>query len=76
MEWQPIETAPKDGTLILTLVPGYTAAVSKWQESRGMFDFIDEEDMPNDQAWIDYLESDPKYHPTHWMPLPEPPKCK
>jgi hypothetical protein len=57
-EWQPIETAPKDGSDILAWWNGH--AVISWNARQ--------------QSW----ESDDgmvaaKTHPTHWMPLPEPP---
>lgn len=61
MEWQPIETAPKDGTDILTwthLPDAFNPyIVVKWK--RG--------------TWV---AVDPlgEYLPTHWMPLPEPPQ--
>lgn len=57
-EWQPIETAPKDGTPILVCDKGPYAYVAEWfQHSR---------------TWIG---ADKMYwEPTHWMPLPEPPK--
>ena len=60
MEWQPIETAPKDGTVILTWTDGlgdgaympmaYNAA-GGWSEYWGNSDLL----------------------PTHWMPLPPAP---
>ena len=59
-QWQPIETAPKDGSAILTWTRLYGYAdefcVMYW----------------GDKEWMCldafYLE------PTHWMPLPEEPK--
>ena len=54
--WQPIESAPKDGTEILL----YPYAVCKWDTEDGAF-FRDDSDI-----W--------PQHPTHWMPLPKPPK--
>lgn len=66
--WRPIETAPKDGTLILAVED---------------FTRVDDNDnaYPEDFAvvqwvkrgWVGfglYLES---FQPTHWMPLPAPP---
>ena len=64
MEWQTIETAPKDGTNILLYVfshePDY--GVGYW----------------NGDYWSMTVHADRLYDefgsPTHWMPLPEPPK--
>lgn len=71
MEWQPIETAPKDGIEILVYVPpsayrnGYVRSV-QWRERD--IDYWHVEDNKNGpfplRGGI----------PTHWMPLPEPPK--
>ena len=65
LEWQPIATAPKDGTLVdLWLDKGDTRRITGcyWSES-GL-------------CWTDgdryYLKG--RVQPTHWMPLPEPPK--
>jgi hypothetical protein len=61
MDWQPIETAPKDGTRILLWVLSQydpREAVGRW-DSHGYW-AIDYNDVPCD--------------PTHWMPLPAPPK--
>jgi hypothetical protein len=59
-EWQPIETAPKDGTPVLAFIgDGDGAAVLGW--SAGC------------REWQDYNGSSPRYDPTHWMPLPPPP---
>ena len=65
-EWQPIETAPKDGKNILI------------SNDRGMFVAAFDADWDLDGWW---LVSDGKDHerplrgndPTHWMPLPKPP---
>ncbi len=69
MEWQPIETAPRDGTNILVWWPSemhcpVTAHYStgKWTNEPGF-------------AWkFTGWGQEKKTEPTHWMPLPEPPK--
>jgi hypothetical protein len=61
MEWQPIETAPRDFTPIVVFVPGTWETpneihVAFWK--RNAFR------LQEDDHVILY--------PTHWMPLPEP----
>jgi hypothetical protein len=60
-QWQAIETAPKDGTRILVvgLHPGTTL---HWMN----FAYGDGDGLDGD--WMESL------HPTHWMPLPDPPQ--
>ena len=57
--WQPIETAPKDGTDIL-LVYGEEITVARWSFS---FWNTDDQDRGYDEEKF-----------THWMPLPELPE--
>lgn len=65
--WQPIETAPKDGTPVLLLwFDAETGAapmhrVGFWHS--------------REQAWCDThrVLHNQHSHPTHWMPLPSPP---
>jgi hypothetical protein len=60
MEWKPIETAPKDGTTIITWEP----------DGKGVyFEWWDEDSWYYDEEW-----GNGSKNPTHWMPLPEPPK--
>lgn len=68
-EWQPIETAPRDGTAILIFEPPRQSVqyevhaviqVAKWNV-RGSW-------------WVEaHGEGYETYEPTHWMPLPLPP---
>lgn len=69
MEWQPIETAPKDGTEIL-LYDGFGLQVCRYG-----FDSVHN----RVKLWV-YGDTLDQYNtrldmadPTHWMPLPEPP---
>jgi hypothetical protein len=63
MVWQPIETAPKDGNCVLVANPKATAFsgfyVAFWSK--------------DDNRWL-YSTYTAVPNPTHWMPLPEPPK--
>lgn len=65
LAWQPIETAPKDGTVVLIwCAEGIKTA---WWEA--CYVWV----APG--AWVsDHNRSDTEEHePTHWMRLPEPP---
>ena len=61
--WQPIETAPKDGSTILYSAGGWVCAgcwhirEEQWREHNN---------FPSD-SW------GTEDYPTHWMPLPSPP---
>lgn len=69
MEWQPIETAPKDGTAILiwdTYVHDLSMpVVGSWVENT---------DYGGEFEWEHWKSGGVLYNPTHWMPLPTPPK--
>ena len=60
-EWQPIETAPKDGTMILAFGKQEIYLIF-WVKGY----WINRE--------YDYLVPNDTY--THWMPLPNPPEMK
>lgn len=64
--WQPIETAPKDGTLIDVWCPeaggGYRVPDAWWSEV--------------DSHWLYVGQGSPMrwaHEPTRWIPLPMPP---
>jgi hypothetical protein len=63
-EWQPIETAPKDGRRLLMFLGDAfrfpDPCVLRW----GI------EDGGDYEGWIDADEFAPDPQPTHWMPLP------
>jgi len=70
MTWQPIESAPKDGSLVILYSP------AEEQVCVGVFDHSiwhcackDQPDLGEFgfHGFIDVT-------PSHWMPLPEPPK--
>ena len=76
-EWQPIETAPKDGRSMLL---GYPNGAGKWRTVRGQW-FSDAEiaetwEEDGDEGWYETsveCEDLPNcwaIEPTHWMPLP------
>jgi hypothetical protein len=70
-EWQPIETAPTDGTWVLVWGPSqrWSSVMMAWfalNHRSGKAYWKDSTE------WDDYELVDDQ--PTHWMPLPEPPK--
>ena len=66
-EWQPIETAPKDGSRFLAFHDGH---VDFWHWQ----DFKDGGKAPVGWRNFVYVYPDGGNIPSHWMPLPEPPK--
>jgi hypothetical protein len=69
--WQPIETAPKDGTRILIYSHG--AYVAHWEPEACFYQF---EKKPGWQIFDceDGFYSCATDTATHWMPLPEKPE--
>ena len=67
VEWQPIETAPKDGSNVLLLTErGNVFAPCVYQEA-GV--------ISEDGFWLVWRshDFDEVANPTHWRPLPAPP---
>jgi hypothetical protein len=72
MEWQPIETAPLDGSYVIVDLNGkvgpafYEKSTSKKSEKKG---------LPVGWVWIDECDQyvyGKEIFPTHWMPFPSP----
>lgn len=61
MEWENIETAPKDGTEILTYSKFGGCSVRFWGEGED-----------GDEAWQPRIRG---CFPDSWMTLPDPPKA-
>ena len=87
LKWQPIETAPTDGSAVILYCPG----MCHWHRLDGMPDIVTgifcKDRFP--PAWYsDYGDIDHGYEstgayfeheplsPTHWAPLPAPPNEK
>ena len=65
-QWQPIETAPKDGTVVILFVPCWDEVVTAWYcKATGLW--------PSDEPFSESGEACNVGMPTHWMPLPEAP---
>lgn len=73
-EWQPIETAPKDGSSILVFCK-YGVRIAYWNigpciwERKSVPCWTVFE--PDDYFYAEHLLEEAE--PTHWMPLPLPP---
>ncbi len=65
-EWQPIETAPKDGTEILVFIDGNIFQAHQDEQLDWCMPFAKAHGC-GCCGWNDDK-------PTHWMPLPPPPK--
>lgn len=68
--WQPIETAPKDGTKILLARIGRNEVgkdLGIWWAARGFW-------SSQWNNWNDGIEPSGLAYPTHWIPLPAAPK--
>ena len=72
--WQPIETAPKDGTKVdLWVVSEHRAKGERctafW--AREPFSFASKR-----ESWRGIPHNPMNWKPTHWMPFPDPPSMK
>ena len=67
MEWQPIETAPRDGRHVLTFqeMQEPSEVVMKYDSWCDLWVYADE--------LLSDVDPAPE-QPTHWMPLPAPPE--
>jgi len=99
-EWQPIETAPKDGTWILGFeIDDNESCIVRWSSKEDYIERSKKEGTATrlicarflagcferrehkrhwrygaDEGWIHYEDDSVYLNPTHWMPIPEPPK--
>ena len=73
MSWQPIETAPKDGTLVILYGGYFGVSLGSWRED----DYLAERgEMWLDNSYDEYSTGFASWplEPSHWMPLPPPPE--
>ena len=81
-DWQPIETAPRDGTEIQVAIPGHGADnIVAWLDGLecdegtdcGGWCFVSDQEPPD--CWTDGIcwasneDGVPSVQPTHWRPL-------
>jgi hypothetical protein len=77
MTWQPIETAPKGATPENPCHEHWILGVNRAGEQRVIRWCLE---YPSRGEWMfayiptDYIDGIQSFDPTHWMPLPEPPK--
>lgn len=64
MKWEPIETAPKDESILLYYPTDDIIIVGYWCDFKWQIDHVGGYEWESD---VDCIE------PTHWMPLPEAP---
>lgn len=67
--WQPIETAPRDGTFV-------DLWVKEWEYTNDTFTTLRLCDCSweQEQGWVNDAGDPLRFcFPTHWMPMPEPP---
>ncbi len=71
--WQPIDTAPKDGTAVLVYPgtwSGRSASIAKWESNKYAKTPRPYWSRDDDLGRVTFSREHP---PTHWMPLPLPP---
>lgn len=84
-EWQPIETAPRDGTPIWVYIKNYGQCEAWFAPGEWSFETSEVPREYSGAAWIcvdDQFQMEVEETPhgyedgpvTHWMPLPEPPE--
>lgn len=66
MNWEPIETAPKDGTIVI----GYDPKAKKWNVK-----FMAYHKTKTGGFWRNEVVTG-AFDPTHWMQIPKPPNVK
>ena len=84
MMWQPIETAPKDGTLILVAAAAGEMSLAAWsnrtrgpgisgfKQGPGFVAWADGNEVP-DEGWDEGYGFSLELSPVYWMTLPPPP---
>ena len=72
-DWQPLATAPKDGTrVLLCLNPGGPVVVGWWGPKFSAYGVNYKDDWGFGPNWNQRF----RFPPIYWMPLPEPPEAK
>lgn len=79
-DWQPIATAPKMRVLLLFAVSDVAddGTVRNWKMATGSYHTGYEDERSKERgyspwSWDGHQLKVYELHPTHWMPLPDPP---
>lgn len=76
--WQPIESAPKDGTQIFISGVMPWPVVAAWNGHHSAWGYASQQCELVDGEWNDYYWETDSIHPENndlnWMPLPQPPQ--
>jgi len=72
--WQPIETAPKDGTKVLLCLTGYEPVVGFFDGET--WEYHERGDFIETEHWLSWIEHTGEWWPDNWMPLPAAPKAE
>ena len=64
MDWQPIETAPRNGEVVLVYAPNWRGGLI--YAASEQYGYWTSNACVDDHFWEE---------PTHWMPLPDPPSA-
>lgn len=67
-DWQPIETAPKDGKMVLIGREDGLIHVSRWVDAEWRIG------ATINLNGVEIARMQIRAEPTHWMPLPPPPE--
>jgi hypothetical protein len=73
--WQPIETAPKDGSIALLYFPDGTLGIGTWLHKKVM---VNGQTVSDHQYWSRLHSNQPVRdfdYPTHWLPVPPLPEA-
>jgi hypothetical protein len=78
MSWQPIETAPKDGTHVALVTRGGSVVRAEWQDTNDWNTWVATNEGEHPLSWDDGVcwafnsDNEPSDPPIAWMPLPDP----